>query len=315
MSERPVDREFKSHQPHIFSFALLLRFFFACAVGAMIVPRPIFLFPPARNHSSMQAELHLVDAFTRSAFRGNTAGVCIPDGPADAAWMQQVAAELKHSETAFLFREQEKWNLRWFTPEKEVELCGHATLAAASVLYETGRVPAGAAISFTTLSGPLTAGKDGDWISMDFPAEPPATSMPVPGLGRALGVEPLYTGRNRFDILVELPLADDVCSLEPDMEALLAIRTRGIIVTAASDLPHFDFVSRFFAPAFGVPEDPVTGSAHCCLAPYWGEKLKKTEMTGFQCSARGGSVRVKLEGDRVILAGHAVHVLSGKLLV
>ena len=263
----------------------------------------------------MQAELHLVDAFTSSAFRGNTAGVCIPDGPADAAWMQQVAAELKHSETAFLFHEQEKWNLRWFTPKKEVELCGHATLAAASVLYETGRVPAGAAISFTTLSGPLTAGKEGDWISMDFPAEPPATSMPVPGLGRALGVEPLYTGRNRFDILVELPLADDVCSLEPDMEALLAIRTRGIIVTAASDLPHFDFVSRFFAPSFGIPEDPVTGSAHCCLAPYWGEKLKKTEMTGFQCSARGGSVRVKLAGDRVILYGHAVHVLSGKLLV
>jgi len=263
----------------------------------------------------MQAELHLVDTFTSSAFRGNTAGVCIPDGPADAAWMQQVAAELKHSETAFLAPEGDKWNLRWFTPEKEVELCGHATLAAASVLFQTGRVPAGATISFTTLSGPLSAWQDGEWISMDFPAEPPATSMPVPGLGRALGVEPLYTGRNRFDILVELPLADDVCSLEPDMEALLAIRARGIIVTAVSDLPHFDFVSRFFAPSFGIPEDPVTGSAHCCLAPYWGEKLKKTEMNGFQCSARGGSVRVKLAGDRVILAGHAVHVFSGKLLV
>ena len=263
----------------------------------------------------MQAELHLVDAFTRSAFRGNTAGVCIPDGPADAAWMQQVAAELKHSETAFLVPEGEHWNLRWFTPAKEVELCGHATLAAASVLFSTGRAPADKPIVFETLSGNLTVRKDGDWISMDFPAEPASASMPVPGLGAALGVEPLYTGRNRFDYLVELPLADDVCSLEPDMDALMVIHARGIIVTAASDVPEIDFVSRFFAPSVGVPEDPVTGSAHCCLAPYWGEKLGKTEMTGFQCSARGGSVRVKLAGDRVILSGHAVLVFSGKLLV
>ncbi|MFA4878377.1 MAG: PhzF family phenazine biosynthesis protein [Methanoregula sp.] len=263
----------------------------------------------------MQAELHLVDAFTSSPFRGNTAGICIPDGPADAAWMQQVASELKHSETAFLFLEGANWNLRWFTPTEEVKLCGHATLAAAFVLWETGRVARDKAITFDTLSGKLTARKNGDWISMDFPQEPVAESMPIPGLGQALGADPLYTGRNRFDILVELPLADDVCSLEPDMDALLAIRTRGFIVTAASDLPHFDFVSRFFAPAVGVPEDPVTGSAHCCLAPYWGEKLKKTEMVGFQCSPRGGSVRVRLEGDRVILEGHAVHVFSGKLLI
>lgn len=263
----------------------------------------------------MEAELHLIDAFTRSAFRGNTAGVCIPDGPADDTWMQQVAAELKHSETAFLFPEGEGWRLRWFTPEREIELCGHATLAAAFVLYETGRVPRDAGIVFETLSGRLTARMDGDWIAMDFPAEPANTSMPVPGLAEALGAVPLYTGRNRFDILVELPLADDVCSLEPDMEALLPLRTRGIIVTAASDTPGIDFVSRFFAPSAGVPEDPVTGSAHCCLAPYWAEKLNKTEMTGFQCSARGGSVGVTLAGDRVILKGHAVHVFSGKLLV
>ena len=262
----------------------------------------------------MEAELHLVDAFTSSAFRGNTAGVCIPDGPADPAWMQQVAAELKHSETAFLFPDGEKWNLRWFTPDSEIELCGHATLAAASILFTTGRVPRGAEITFTTLSGPIRAWQDGDWFSLDFPAEPPATTMPIPGLARALGVEPLYTGRNRFDILVELPLADDVCNLEPDIPALTAIRARGIIVTAVSDLPHFDFVSRFFAPSVGVPEDPVTGSAHCCLGPYWGEKLNKTEMVGFQCSARGGSVGVNLAGDRVILKGHVVCVLSGKLL-
>jgi len=263
----------------------------------------------------MQAELHLVDAFTQAPFRGNVAGVCIPDGPADDAWMQQVAAELKHSETAFLFPDGEKWNLRWFTPEKEMELCGHATLAAAFILWETGRVSKEKAIVFNTLSGVLTINQDEEWISMDFPAQPAATSMAIPGLGQALGVEPLYTGRSKYDILVELPLADDVCSLEPDMEALSTIKARGIIVTAASDLPHFDFVSRFFAPSVGVPEDPVTGSAHCCLAPYWGEKLGKAEMVGFQCSPRGGSVRVSLKGDRVILKGHAVHVFSGKLLV
>jgi PhzF family phenazine biosynthesis protein len=263
----------------------------------------------------MQSHLYLVDAFTGSAFHGNTAGVCIPDGPADAAWMQQVAAELKHPETAFLSPAGANWSLRWFTPEKEIELCGHATLAAAFALWETGRVPAGGAIVFETLSGNLTASREGDLISMDFPAEPPQTSMPIPGLGRALGIEPLYTGRNRFDILVELPLADDVCSLEPDMEALVPIRARGIIVTAASDIPGTDFVSRFFAPSVGIPEDPVTGSAHCCLAPYWGAKLGKTEMTGFQCSARGGSVHVKLAGDRVILGGHAVLVFSGMLHV
>ncbi|MCK9579988.1 MAG: PhzF family phenazine biosynthesis protein [Methanoregula sp.] len=263
----------------------------------------------------MQAELHLVDAFTSSPFRGNVAGVCIPDGPADVMWMQQVAAELKHSETAFLFPYGEDWNLRWFTPAKEIELCGHATLAAASVLYSTGRVLPDKAIIFETLSGKLTVRQDGDWISMDFPAEPPATSMPIPGLGQALGVEPLYTGRNRFDIIVELPLADDVCTLEPDMDALSVIHARGFIVTAVSDLPHFDFVSRFFAPSVGIPEDPVTGSAHCCLAPYWGDKLGKNEMTGFQCSGRGGSVRMKLNGDRVILAGQAVQVFSGKLRV
>ena len=139
--------------------------------------------------------------------------------------------------------------------------------------------------------------------------------MPVPGLGQALGVEPLYTGRNRFDILVELPLADDVCSLEPYLNALATIQTRGIIVMAVSDQPQIDFVSRFFAPSAGVPEDPVPGSAHCSLALYWGEKLKKMEMVVFQCSSRGWSGRVKLNGDRVSLEGHAVHIFSGILLV
>ena len=161
----------------------------------------------------------------------------------------------------------------------------------------------------------MTARKEGEWITLDFPAEPVTAPGPVPGLNMALGVEPVFTGRNRFDILAELPSAEDVCNLDPDINALAALPARGIMVTAVSDLPQYDFVSRFFAPAVGVEEDPVTGSAHCCLGPYWGEKQKKSDLTGFQCSARGGLVRITLRGDRVILGGHAVHISSGTLLV
>ena len=263
----------------------------------------------------MHVELHLVDAFTGTPFRGNTAAVCILEKAADAGWMQQVATEMNHPETAFLHPISGGWNLRWFTPLQEVDLCGHATLASAFVMWESGTVKSGAPISFDTLSGTLVARKDGEWITLDFPAEPVTTAGPVPGLAKALGVEPVFTGRNRFDILAELPSADDVCSLDPDMGVLAALPARGVIVTAVSDLPQYDFVSRFFAPSIGVAEDPVTGSAHCCLGPYWGEKLKKTSLVGFQCSARGGLVHVTLNGDRVNLGGHAVHVFSGKLLV
>ena len=263
----------------------------------------------------MHAELHLVDAFTGTPFRGNTAAVCILKEPADPAWMKQVATEMKQSETAFLLPVAGGWNLRWFTPLQEVDLCGHGTLAAAFVLWENGTVKPGLPISFETLSGTLTAQKDGEWITLDFPAEPVTAAGPVSGLKEALGIDPLFTGRNRFDILAELPSADDVCTLDPDMGALAALHTRGVIVTAVSDLPQYDFVSRFFAPSLGVAEDPVTGSAHCCLGPYWGEKLKKTGLVGFQCSARGGLVHVTLNGDRVILGGHAVHIFSGKFLV
>lgn len=263
----------------------------------------------------MRPELHQIDAFTGAPFCGNTASVCIMDMPADPVWMQKVAGEMNHSETAFLYPGSGGWNLRWFTPACEVDLCGHATLAAAFVLWTTGREKPGSAIAFETRSGTLTARKEGDWITLDFPAEPVTSAASFPGLDRALGISPVFAGRNRFDILAELPSAADLCTLEPDMAALATIPTRGIIVTAVSDLPHFDFVSRFFAPSIGVPEDPVTGSAHCCLGPYWGEKLKKTELCGFQCSARGGTVRVTLHGDRVIIGGHAVHISSGHLLV
>ena len=263
----------------------------------------------------MGHELHVVDAFTGYPFRGNPAAVCILDGPEHPAWMQQVAAELKHSETAFLHPVATGWNLRWFTPAQEVELCGHATLAAASVLWETGRAKPDTPISFETLSGKLSASKDGAWITLDFPAEPAEKIDPIPVLKEALGAEPVFTGKNRFDLLVELPQADDVCDCEPDFLELATLSTRGIIVTAASDLADVDFVSRFFAPKVGVAEDPVTGSAHCCLGPYWGEKLGKVELVGFQCSARGGSVKVKIAGDRVLLSGHAVEIFSGQLHV
>jgi PhzF family phenazine biosynthesis protein len=263
----------------------------------------------------MSRDLYLVDAFTGTPFRGNPAAVCIMDGPADPAWMQQVAGEMNHSETAFLYSGEGFWNLRWFTPSMEVELCGHATLAAASVLWTTGREKPDSEIAFDTRSGTLTARKEGDWINLDFPADPVTGAAELPGLDRALGATPVFVGHTRFDILAELQSATDVCGLEPDFAALAAIPTRGIMVTAVSDTPDFDFVSRFFAPAAGVAEDPVTGAAHCSLGPYWGERLKKTELTGFQCSARGGIVRMALAGDRVMLSGHTVHMASGCLLV
>lgn len=265
----------------------------------------------------MDCELHVADAFTDQPFRGNPAGVCIMDGPADPAWMQQVAAELKHSETAFLFPGPvpDAWDLRWFTPAQEVDLCGHATLAAAHIIWTTGHAAPGSPLAFSTRSGTLTAHPEGEWIRLDFPALPARAIPPVPDLETALGSAPVFTGKNRFDLLVELPAAADICSCRPDMALLATVPARGIIVTARSDRPGTDFVSRFFAPSVGVPEDPVTGSAHCCLGPYWGGKLGRTALTGFQCSPRGGTVRVTLCGDRVTIAGQAVTVFSGTLRV
>lgn len=262
----------------------------------------------------MSAELHVVDAFTATAFRGNPAAVCIAEAEPGDGWMQQVAAEMHQPETAFLVKGEDGWNLKWFSPEAEVELCGHATLAAASVLWSTGREPAGSAITFRTRSGPLVARQEGAGIALDFPAVPVAPCDPPEGLASALGAPVVFCGRTRFDLFAELPSAADVCGLDPDLPALAAMPARGIIVTAASDMPEYDFVSRFFAPSLGVPEDPVTGSAHCTLGPFWGERLDKTALAGFQCSARGGVVRVALRGDRVVLSGTAVPVLSGRLL-
>ncbi|HCC59263.1 MAG TPA: hypothetical protein DEQ47_18770 [Solibacterales bacterium] len=253
-----------------------------------------------------------VDAFTARPFAGNPAAVCVLPEPRDAAWMQTVARQMNLSETAFLLRQDGGFNLRWFTPAIEVDLCGHATLGSAHVLWETGQLAAGSEARFHTRSGWLKAAQHGDWIEMDFPAKLETATDPPPVLLEALGCQPVYVGKNQFDYLIEVGSEEELRSLRPNHALLKTLPVRGAIVTSRS--AEFDFVSRFFAPGAGVEEDPVTGSAHCALAPYWGKKLGRTEMRAFQVSERGGEVRVRLRGDRVILAGQAVTVWRGELL-
>jgi PhzF family phenazine biosynthesis protein len=256
-----------------------------------------------------------VDAFADRPFAGNPAAVCVMEGPREEQWMRDVAAEMNLSETAFLHPAEEGgWSLRWFTPAVEVALCGHATLASAHVLWEEGRLPGDEEARFHTKSGVLTCRRAGEWIEMDFPAMPETEIAPPEGLAAALGARPLYVGRSQFDVLVEVESADAVRALKPDIGALGRVEARGVIVTArAAEANGYDFVSRFFAPRAGVDEDPVTGSAHCVLAPYWARKLGREALTGYQASRRGGTVRVRATGDRVLLAGRAVTVLRGEL--
>ncbi|HLB81931.1 MAG TPA: PhzF family phenazine biosynthesis protein [Gemmatimonadales bacterium] len=255
-----------------------------------------------------------VDAFANRAFRGNPAAVCILPAPRDERWMQDVAREMNLAETAFLHPENGAYRLRWFTPAVEVALCGHATLASAHVLWEEGHLPAGRQARFLTQSGLLTADHAGDWIELDFPSTPPAPAPAPSGLAAALGAATRWVGRSTFDYFVELDSEAAVRGLKPDLAALERLDARGVIVTSRATTPGFDFVSRFFAPQSGVPEDPVTGSAHCALAPFWSERLRRAELTGYQASARGGVVRVRLAGDRVMLGGQAVTVLRGELV-
>ncbi|CAA9298241.1 MAG: Phenazine biosynthesis protein PhzF like [uncultured Gemmatimonadetes bacterium] len=255
-----------------------------------------------------------VDAFADRPFTGNPAAVCILAAPREEGWMRDVAAEMNLSETAFLHPEEDGWRLRWFTPAVEVDLCGHATLATAHVLWEGGHLAADAQARFHTRSGLLTARRAGEWIELDFPAKPLLDAPPPGGVAEALGVVPVQVGRSHFDVLVEAASEDEVRALQPDMGRLMAVEARGVIVTARADEgAEYDFVSRFFAPRVGVNEDPVTGSAHCVLAPYWAAKLGRHELVGFQASRRGGTVRVRSAGDRVHLGGRAVTVLRGEL--
>ncbi|MDH4131269.1 MAG: PhzF family phenazine biosynthesis protein [Gemmatimonadota bacterium] len=250
----------------------------------------------------------VVDAFTDQRFRGNPAAVCVLPGPADETWMRDVAREMNLSETAFLHRVADGFALRWFTPTVEVDLCGHATLASAHVLWQDGHLDPGEAARFHTLSGLLTASRTNTEILLDFPATPAIESPRPAGLADALGLlRYRWVGETRFDLLVELDSEDTVRALEPDMSALGRIECRGVIVTAAADGGRpYDFVSRFFAPAAGVPEDPVTGSAHCALGPYWRRRIARDRLVGYQASARGGTVSVTCRGDRVVLGGAAV---------
>jgi PhzF family phenazine biosynthesis protein len=262
----------------------------------------------------MGLPLFQVDAFTDRPFAGNPAAICILNEPGDAAWMQQVAREMNLSETAFLSRQDDGYSLRWFTPAVEVALCGHATLASAHVLWEQGYLPVDAQARFHTQSGLLTAVRDGDWIEMDFPAKPEQPAESMPGLTEALGITPLYVGMSQFDCLVEVESEASVRELQPDLARLAAIPARGIIVTSRASTPGYDFVSRFFAPNVGVPEDPVTGSAHCVLSPFWSKRLGRPRLIGYQASPRGGVVRVQLDGERVRLGGQAVTIMRGELL-
>ncbi len=262
----------------------------------------------------MEIQIYQVDAFADQPFRGNPAAVCLLTEPMAAEWMQAVAAEMNLSETAFLQREDAGFRLRWFTPAVEVDLCGHATLASAHVLWEAGHLWPQEAAQFYTKSGLLTARRvEGD-IELNFPAVQAEVVDAPAELLAALGVTPRYVGRNKFDYIIEAASADEVRALQPDHALLRTLPVRGVMVTAPGDDGQYDFVSRFFAPGSGIDEDPVTGSAHCCLTPYWARKLGKEEMTAYQASPRGGVVRVILQGDRVLLRGQAVTVMRGVLV-
>jgi PhzF family phenazine biosynthesis protein len=261
----------------------------------------------------METTIYQVDSFTNRPFHGNPAGVCLIESPRPDEWMQSIAMEMNLSETAFPLRERDGYRLRWFTPKVEVDLCGHATLATAHILWESGEEAPETVLRFYTRSGLLTAKLNESWIDLNFPVAP-VQPAPIPqDLIEALGVTPRFVGKDGGDYLVEVENESMLIALEPDFVRLKKVAARGIIVTCRSSSSDYDFVSRFFAPRVGINEDPVTGSAHCALAPYWRTKLEKDSMHAFQASPRGGELRVRLDGERVIISGQAVTVISGSI--
>jgi PhzF family phenazine biosynthesis protein len=264
----------------------------------------------------MSLPLIQVDAFTSAPFKGNPAGVCFLSDPRPDVWMAAVAAEMNLSETAFLLPEGDGYRLRWFTPVTEVSLCGHATLGSAHALWETGRLSPQQEACFYTLSGLLTARCCEGWIELNFPARPVESVAAPEGLLEALGIDalPVFTGLSKTSFLVEVESESLVREIVPDFVRLKEVPVRAVIVTCRAPEGEFDFISRFFAPRMGINEDPVTGSAHCALTPYWASKLGRTEMTAYQASRRGGVVRVRNEGDRVMIGGQAVTVIRGELV-
>jgi PhzF family phenazine biosynthesis protein len=268
-----------------------------------------------RVHSSgpVTRPLHLIDAFASEPFAGNPAGVCLLDAWPSDAWLQAVAREMNQAETAFLHPAEDGYALRWFTPALEVDLCGHATLASAHFLWEEGHLERGRPARFHTRSGLLTASLRNAWITLDFPATPVLPCTPPAQLLDSLAIEAAAVLRSRFDYFVVLEDPERVRRLTPDFRLLRQVETRGVVVTAPSDVSGVDFISRFFAPGAGVDEDPVTGSAHCALAPYWAAREGRRTLVGYQASARGGIVQVEDAGDRVYLSGQAVTVVKGML--
>jgi PhzF family phenazine biosynthesis protein len=257
--------------------------------------------------------VYQIDSFAEQPFAGNPAAVCLLDGTRKARWMQAMATEMNLSETAFVRRLGSDFELRWFTPTMEVELCGHGTLAAAHALWREGTVELDQQIRFQTCSGVLTAVRNVAEIQLDFPATPPEECAISEEILAALSISPTYIGRSRFDKLLLVADEETVRGLRPDFSRLAGLGARGVIVTSPSGDRRFDFVSRYFAPGAGIDEDPVTGSAHCCLAPFWAERLGRNELTGYQASARGGIVRTIVQGDRVLLGGRAVTIFRGEL--
>lgn len=263
------------------------------------------------------APLLIVDAFTNRPFAGNPAAVCLlPAGAPEPAaeWMQSLAGEMNLSETAFVRPlGGARFGLRWFTPRVEVDLCGHATLASAHTLFTTGVLAADAAISFETRSGTLVCSRTADgWIRMDFPADPVRTMVMPERIDDILGTAPLYAGRGKSFLLLEVGSEEELRGLRPDFGALARMPFPLVIATCEGSAPYH-FLSRCFGPAVGIPEDPVTGSAHCTLVPYWAKRLKRTSFLAHQASRRGGDLRLELAGDRVILEGQAVTVVDGRI--
>jgi PhzF family phenazine biosynthesis protein len=265
-------------------------------------------------------KIYQVDAFTEKPFSGNPAGVCVLNQKPEEKLMQSIAREMNLSETAFLVKNNDGYDLRWFTPNGEIDLCGHATLASAHILWEKGFLKRDQEARFSTKSGLLTAKMNNGWIELNFPALPEEKTEPPAGLLEALGVgetarKVTYVGKNIFDYLIEVESEETVRVMKPDFVKLSKVPARGVIVTARDRAGEYDFVSRFFAPEVGIWEDPVTGSAHCCLGPYWQKKLNRDEFIACQASERGGILKVKVIGERVLISGKAVTVLEGELLI
>lgn len=261
----------------------------------------------------MAIPLYQVDAFTSEPFCGNPAGVVILSRKLPDPWMQSVAKEMNLSETAFLLRVQDGFSLRWFTPKMEVDLCGHATLASAHILFEKRYLRLNETARFFTKVGLLSATISCGWIELNFPVLSLAPIPVTDQISEALGFIPKKVYKTDVNILVELDNPNDVKSYHPNLLKFTELPFQGLIITARGDDNEFDFVSRYFAPQVGIDEDPVTGSAHCSLAPYWAPKLKKQEFIAYQASERGGILKVKLEKDRVLLKGQAVTIFSGGL--